>query len=102
MLARGPPPGEECYDAPVPPPAAHSPSRLVQPLAALLFVVATAFLVWPIYPWLGNSIEPRVLGLPWSLAYVLMVIAVDTTALVILYLTRAIDAAEHPEDDDHG
>jgi hypothetical protein len=83
------------------PPDAHSLTRLVQPLAALLFVVATAFLVWPLYPWLGNSIEPRVLGLPWSLAYVLVVIAVDTAALVTLYVTRAVDAAEHPEDD-HG
>lgn len=72
--------------------------RLAAPLALLLFAATTAFLVWPLYPWLGNSIEPRVLGLPWSLAYVLIVVAVDTVALVVLYYTRAIDAEEHPED----
>ena len=74
-------------------------SRLATPLALLPFVVATAFLVWPLYPWLGNSVEPRVLGLPWSLTYVILVVAVDTAALVVLYVTRTIDADEHAEGD---
>jgi hypothetical protein len=73
--------------------------RPAGPLALLLFVVATAFLVWPLYPWLGNSVEPRVLGLPWSLTYIVLVVAVDTTALVVLYVTRAIDADEPTEAD---
>jgi hypothetical protein len=103
MVARGPPAWEECYDAFVPHPSArlgnlHGPPGLITPLAALLFVVTTAFLVWPLYPWLGNSIEPRVLGMPWSLVYVLLVIAVNAVALVTLYLTRVVDAEEHPED----
>jgi hypothetical protein len=47
-------------------------------VAALLFVATTASLVWPLYPWLGNHVEPRVLGMPWSLVYVILVIAVNT------------------------
>lgn len=75
-------------------------SRLAAPLALLLFAATTACLVWPLYPLLGNSIEPRILGLPWSLTYVLLIIGVDAVALVFLYYTRAIDAAEAPEDGD--
>ena len=63
-------------------------------LSPLFFVATTAALVWPIYPWLGDHIEPRVLGVPWSLAYVLMVVLANTVMLAALYLTRAVDADE--------
>lgn len=76
------------------------PARPTTSLAALLFVVTTAFLVWPLYPWLGDHVEPRVLGLPWSLTYVLLIVGVNTIALTALYVTRAIDADELPEDGD--
>lgn len=66
------------------------------------FVAATALLVWPLYPWLGDSVEPRVLGLPWSLVYVLLVIAGTTATLIVLYTLRIVDAEEHPEDDARG
>ena len=73
--------------------------RLAARLAPLFFVVMTALLVWPLYPWLGNAIEPRVFGLPWSLAYVIGIIVVDAAALTALYLLRVVDAEE---DGDHG
>ena len=63
-------------------------------LSPLFFVASTAALVWPIYPWLGDHIEPRIWGVPWSLAYVLMIVLANTAALVSLYLTRAVDADE--------
>ncbi|MEZ4427658.1 MAG: hypothetical protein R3A51_08235 [Nannocystaceae bacterium] len=60
-------------------------------LAIGYFLAATLALVWPLYPTLGNHIAPRVFGLPWSLTYVLIVIAANFAALCWLYLTRAID-----------
>lgn len=49
-------------------------------------------LVWPVYPWLGNHVEPRVLGLPWSLTYVLLVITANFGALMVLYQTRWLES----------
>jgi len=58
------------------------------------FAVATALLIWPVYPALGNRIEPRILGLPFSLVYVLGVILLNTLVLAALYRARVIDADE--------
>ena len=66
-------------------------------LAVAWFVLSTALLVWPLYPWLGNHVEPRVLGLPWSLVYVLLVIAANFGALALLYRFRVVDDREPPE-----
>ncbi|MCA9658094.1 MAG: hypothetical protein KC486_07105 [Myxococcales bacterium] len=67
-------------------------------LAVVYFVVVTAFLVWPLYPALGNTIAPRVLGLPFSLVYVLGVIVLNTAVLFGLYRARVIDAGEVEDD----
>lgn len=72
---------------------------LLARVAPPFFIATTALLVWPLYPWLGNSIEPRVLGLPWSLVYVLAVIFIDAAALTALYMLRVVDA---DEDGEHG
>lgn len=66
-------------------------------MAPLFFIATTALVVWPLYPWLGNAIEPRVLGLPWSLSYVIGVILIDAAALTALYLLRVVDAEEDPD-----
>lgn len=71
-------------------------SRWATRLSLLYFVVATALLVWPIYPWLGNRIEPRLLGLPLSLTWVLGVIAANFVVLVLLYRLRLVD--DHEEE----
>jgi len=70
---------------------------LLARVAPLFFIATTALLVWPLYPWLGNTIEPRVLGLPWSLSYVIGVILIDAAALTALYLLRVVDAEEGPD-----
>ncbi len=70
---------------------------LLARVAPLFFIATTALLVWPLYPWLGDTIEPRVLGLPWSLVYVVGVIFIDALALTALYLLRVVDAEEDPE-----
>jgi hypothetical protein len=69
-------------------------------LSLLYFALATATLIWPIYPWLGNRIEPRVLGLPWSLAWVLIVIVCNFVALALLFRLRVIDDREHDDGED--
>ena len=61
------------------------------------FVLSTVALVAPVYTTLGNSIEPRVLGLPWSLVYVLLVVVANTAVLAWLYAGRKVDSAEHED-----
>lgn len=74
--------------------------RLVR-LSPLYFVASTAALVWPLYPLLGDHVEPRVFGVPWSLAYVVAIILANTGVMAALYLSRAVDAVE-AEDDNGG
>lgn len=63
-------------------------------MALLWFVVSTALLVWPIHSWLGNRVEPRIGGLPWSLVWVLLVIAANFVVLLVLYRLRVVDDRE--------
>ena len=72
----------------------HEHSTRATRLSLLYFALATATLVWPIYPWFGNRIEPRVLGLPWSLAWVLIVIVCNFAVLLVLFRLRVIDDRE--------
>lgn len=65
--------------------------RWPQKVAALYFVFATLMLVWPLFEWLGNHVEPRVLGMPWSMAYVLGIVVLNFFVLVGLYRFRVID-----------
>jgi hypothetical protein len=74
------------------------PRRSLGPrLAALWFLLSAAALVWPVYPWLGNHVHPRVLGLPWSLVWVLIVITANFGALLLLYWLRVVDDRELPD-----
>lgn len=59
--------------------------------AVVWFCVSTLLLVAPIFFALGNRIEPRVLGLPFSLVYVLGVVAANFAVLAWLYVTRSVD-----------
>ena len=65
-------------------------------LALAYFAVATAMLVWPVFPLLGNHVEPRLFGLPWSMTYVLGIVVCNFGVLVWLYRRRLID---EPEDE---
>jgi predicted PurR-regulated permease PerM len=71
-------------------------ARLVE-ASPLFFVATTAALVWPIYPALGNRIEPRVFGLPWSLCYVLGLIVLNTLVLAAVFAAQAGD-----DEEEHG
>lgn len=70
--------------------------RRLQIAAVGYFAVSTAFVIAPLYDLLGNHVEPRVVGLPWSLVYVLLVVAINFAVLLGLYWARVVDAREAP------
>ena len=62
-----------------------SPARRRQRLLFVaILMVATLALIWPIYP-MFSGIYPLILGLPLSLAWVVLWLAVMMTALIWLY-----------------
>ncbi|MDX1578126.1 MAG: hypothetical protein R3266_06565 [Gemmatimonadota bacterium] len=52
---------------------------------AVFYVGLFAALVWPVYPRFA-SIEPRVLGVPFSLVYVVVALLLSFAVLLGLYL----------------
>lgn len=63
-------------------------------VAVAYFLLATASLVWPVFPIVGNHVEPRVLGMPWSLCYVLGIVTANALVLLALYFARVVDSRE--------
>jgi hypothetical protein len=41
--------------------------------------------MWPVYPWF-SSIEPRVLGMPFSLTYLIIILVVVFSMMLGLFL----------------
>lgn len=68
--------------------------RLRTRLAAGYFLVLIALSIWPFYPAWGNHLEPRVLGLPWSIVYVLLIVLASFAGLVAFYLLRVVDGGD--------
>lgn len=60
-------------------------------LAVLYFCASTSLLIWPLYPWWGNHVHPRVMGLPFSLVSILAVVAANFAVLAVLYRTRFLE-----------
>ncbi len=60
-------------------------SRLRWPDVLFAAFCATTLLAltWPAYAWVGNRIEPRVLGLPFSLSWIVAWIVASFLALVL-------------------
>ena len=56
-------------------------------LLGAYFVVCTAALIWPGYAWLGNRIEPRLLGLPLSFAYNIVWVVLSFVVMVVFHLS---------------
>jgi predicted PurR-regulated permease PerM len=63
----------------------------VKTLRNILFGVYAAIClasqIWPGYDWLGNGIEPYVLGVPKSLAWVVGWIVLTFLVMVVYYAT---------------
>jgi hypothetical protein len=66
--------------------------RLV--LSCAYFALATVALVHPVFTWLGDRIEPRFMGLPFSLVYVLGWIGLNSLVLIWMYRSRIVAAGE--------
>ena len=56
-------------------------------LFAIYVVLCAGALTWPGYSWLGNRIEPLILGLPFSLAWVIGWVLLTFIALVVYHRT---------------
>ena len=67
-------------------PEARRP-RVGDLLFALYAVCCIGAVTWPGYAWLGNRIEPYVLGLPFSLAWIIGWILLSFVALVLYHTT---------------
>ena len=74
------------------PPGTEPRKKRRRLLFAACYLLVTAMLVWPVYP-LFSGIRPLILGLPLSLAWIVLALAAGFTALVTLYLS------EKDEDD---
>lgn len=56
-------------------------------LFALYVIVCLAALTWPGYAWFGSRIHPLVLGLPFSLAWVVGWVVLSFVALAVYHLS---------------
>jgi len=65
--------------------ALSATERLVYGGVALVFVATFFATMWPVYPWFSR-IQPRVLGIPFSLVYLVILVAVCFFAMLALYL----------------
>ena len=59
--------------------------RRVYRTATVFFVALFTALVWPVYP-LFSGIRPMILGVPLSLAYVVLLVLASFAALLALFL----------------
>ena len=64
-------------------PRSRRTPRWVHALFATHCLLTLAAVTWPGYAYLGNRIEPRVLGLPFSLAWLIGWILATLVALVL-------------------
>jgi len=72
--------------------AAPRPGLVRNALFAIYTVVCLAALAWPGYAWFGNRIEPFVLGLPFSFAWVVGWVVMTFVVLTVYHLTGQRDA----------
>lgn len=63
------------------------------------WIVAAAMVIWPVFPWLGSR-GTLAFGLPFSLVWVLLALALQFSALLWLYLGEKDLSEEDGADDD--
>ena len=56
-------------------------------LFGLYVTLCAAALTWPGYAWFGNRIEPFVLGVPFSFAWVIGWVLLTFVVLILFYRT---------------
>ena len=78
------------------------PTRLRVISTLLWFVASLMLLVGPGFAWWGNHATPRVLGLPWSHAWVWGIVVANFVVLVVVHTTRWLDGELDGELDEGG
>jgi hypothetical protein len=63
-------------------------------LFAVFVVSCLTALIWPGYAWFGNSIEPIILGLPFSLVWVIGWVGLSFVALLVYHLTAPAERSD--------
>lgn len=64
-------------------------------MTGIYFAIATLALIHPLFTWLGNRVEPRLMGLPFSLVYVLGWIGLNSLVLTWMYRARIVQTEEN-------
>lgn len=86
-----PPPTEDRQPLPLGlvlfPPGSSARHRRRRLAFLAVYLLLVAALVWPIYPYFSGAL-PLILGLPLSLAWVVMVLVAGFGALLALYLSE--------------
>ena len=60
----------------------------MQRIAIICFIAIFGAMLWPIYP-LFSSIRPFVLGMPFALFYLVLLLALTFTILSLLFLLES-------------
>lgn len=80
----------------------RSDRRGVYVAVALFYVFLFLAVIWPVYPAFA-TIEPRILGMPFSMAYVVAALLLSFSALLWLYLwegpARGAEPPSTPDED---
>jgi len=63
-------------------PAPRRTGRALDVAFGVYCLCALAALTWPVYAWAGARIEPRLLGLPFSMGWVILWIVLTLVVLV--------------------
>ena len=75
-------------------------SKLRHGLFALYTLLCLAAMTWPLYDWFGNGIEPTVLGVPYSLAWVVGWVLATFVALILYHGTGGRDGGAPGDGED--
>ena len=58
-------------------------ARALDVAFAAYCLTTMAALTWPVYAWAGARIEPRIVGVPFSMAWVILWVLLTLVALVL-------------------
>ncbi|MCG8469478.1 MAG: hypothetical protein MJB57_14940 [Gemmatimonadetes bacterium] len=82
----------------MPPQETRGRGRGVYVAVALYYIALFVALIWPVYGRFA-TIEPRILSMPFSLAYVVIALLLSFVGLLALYLWEARSSGEPDRDE---
>ena len=82
-----------------PPVRAPGTGRALYPAIVVFYSLLFVAVVWPVYPMFA-TIEPRILEVPFSLAYVVAALLLSFFVLLALYLWEESQGLNRPLDEE--